>query len=130
MRIDGFKGALVINALVNFVLGISVTHFYRLFAIGQGWLNYPLYKILPRVFISVLAMVSILTAINIPLDRYTYPIFQQLDITFGFLMGYFLNLSKFILLWTLTYHLFQYWERSLIAEKEKYQLQAAAKENE
>jgi LytS/YehU family sensor histidine kinase len=47
-----------------------------------------------------------------------------------FLMGYFLNLSKFVLLWTLTYHLFQYWERSLIAEKEKYQLQAAAKENE
>ena len=129
VRIDGFKSALLINALVNFVLGISVTHFYRLFAIRQGWLNFPLYKILPRVFVSVLAMVSILTAINLPLDRYTYPIFQQLDITFGFLMGYFLNLSKFILLWTLTYHLFQYWERSLIAEKEKYQLQAAAKEN-
>jgi two-component system LytT family sensor kinase len=129
VRIDGFKSALVINALVNFILGISVTHFYRLFAIKQGWLNYPLYKILPRVFVSVLVMVSILTAINIPLDRYTYPIFQQLDITFGFLMGYFLNLSKFVLLWTLTYHLFQYWERSLIAEKEKYQLQAAAKEN-
>jgi LytS/YehU family sensor histidine kinase len=129
VRIDGFKSALIINALVNFVLGITVTHFYRLFAIKQGWLNYPLYKILPRVIISVFVMVSILTTINIPLDRYTYPIFQQLDITFGFLMGYFLNLSKFILLWTLTYHLFQYWERSLIAEKEKYQLQAAAKEN-
>lgn len=129
VRIDGFKSALLINALVNFILGITVTHFYRLFAIKQGWLNYPLYKILPRVIVSVFVMVSILTAINIPLDRYTYPIFQQLDITFGFLMGYFFNLSKFILLWTLTYHLFQYWERSLLAEKEKYQLQAAAKEN-
>jgi len=129
VRIDGYKSALLINALVNFILGITVTHFYRLFAIKQGWLNYPLYKILPRVIVSVFVMVSVLTAINIPLDRYTYPIFQQLDITFGFLMGYFFNLSKFILLWTLTYHLFQYWERSLLAEKEKYQLQAAAKEN-
>jgi LytS/YehU family sensor histidine kinase len=129
VRIDGFKSALLVNALVNFVLGITVTHFYRLFAIKQGWLNYPLYKILPRVIASVFVMVSILTAINIPLDRYTYPIFQQLDITFGFLMGYFFNLSKFVLLWTLTYHLFQYWERSLLAENEKYQLQAAAKEN-
>jgi two-component system LytT family sensor kinase len=129
VRIDGFKGALLINALVNFILGITVTHFYRLFAIKLGWLNYPLYKIIPRVIFSVFVMVSILTAINIPLDRYTYPIFQQLDITFGFLLGYFFNLSKFVLLWTLTYHLFQYWERSLLIEKEKYQLEAAAKEN-
>ncbi len=129
VRIDGFKSALLVNALVNFILGIAVTHFYRLFAIKLGWLNYPLYKIIPRVIFSVLVMVSILTAINIPLDRYTYPIFQQLDITLGFLMGYFFNLSKFVLLWTLTYHLFQYWERSLLIEKEKYQLEAAAKEN-
>lgn len=129
VRIDGFKGALLINALVNFILGIMVTHFYRLFAIKQGWLNYPLYKLIPRVIFSVFVMVSILTAINIPLDRYTYPIFQQLDITLGFLLGYFFNLSKFVLLWTLTYHLFQYWERSLLIEKEKYQLEAAVKEN-
>lgn len=129
VRIDGFKNALLVNALVNFILGIAVTHFYRLFAIKQGWLNYPLYKLIPRVIFSVFVMVSILTAINIPLDRYTYPIFQQLDITVGFLMGYFFNLSKFVLLWTLTYHLFQYWERSLLIEKEKYQLEAAAKEN-
>lgn len=129
VRIDGFKYALLVNALVNFILGITVTHFYRLFAIKQGWLNYPLYKIIPRVIVSVFVMVSVLTAINIPLDRYTYPIFQQLDITLGFLMGYFFNLSKFVLLWTLTYHLFQYWERSLLIEKEKYQLEAAVKEN-
>ena len=129
IRIDGLKFALLINALVNFILGITVTHFYRLFAIKQGWLNYPLYKIIPRVIFSVFVMVSVLTAINIPLDRYTYPIFQQLDITLGFFMGYFFNLSKFVLLWTLTYHLFQFWERSLLIEKEKYQLEAAVKEN-
>ncbi len=129
VRIDGFKKELLVNALVNFILGITITHLYRLFAIKQGWLNYPLYKIIPRGIISVFVMVSILTAINIPLDRYTYPIFEEAEITIGFLTGYFFNLSKFVLLWTLTYHLFQYWERSLLAEKEKYQLQASAKEN-
>lgn len=129
VRIDGFKWALLGNAFVNLIVGILVTHLYRLFVIRQGWLSLPLIKMIPRVLFTVLVMVSLLTAVNIPLDRYTYPVFQQLELTLGFLLGYFFNLSKFVLLWTLTYHLFQYWERSLLAEKEKYQLQATVKEN-
>ena len=129
IRLDGFKWPLLTNAIVNLTLGIMVTHTYRLFLIKQGWLSLPLVKLIPRAIVMVFIMVSILTAINIPLDRITYPFFKQIEITFGFLLGYFFNLSKFVLLWTLTYHLFQYWERSLLAENEKYQLQATAKEN-
>lgn len=129
LMIDGFRASLLLNASVNFVLGIGITHLYRLFVIKAGWLNLPLYKIIPRGILAVVVMASVLTAINIPLDRYTYPIFQQLEINVGSVMGYFFNLSKFVLLWTLTYHLFQIWERSLVAEKEKYHLQAVAREN-
>lgn len=125
----GYREALLLNVVVNFFLGIGITHAYRLFLIKTGWLNLPLYKIIPRGLVAVFVMSSVLTAINIPLDRYTYPIFQQIEINLAFFMGYFFNLSKFVLLWALTYHLFQYWERSLLAEKEKYHLQATVKEN-
>ncbi|MCZ2140061.1 MAG: histidine kinase [Bacteroidia bacterium] len=128
IRIDGYNSMLLTNALVNFILGILITHMYRLFVIKNGWLDLPLTKLLPRAIVTVAIMVTILTAINIPLDRLTYPFFKQIDITVGFFLGYFFNLSKYVLLWTLTYHLFQYWERFLNTEKEKYQLQATIKE--
>jgi LytS/YehU family sensor histidine kinase len=35
-----------------------------------------------------------------------------------------------VLLWSLTYHLFQYWERSLKAERDRYQIEAVLKENQ
>lgn len=126
---SGFKLHLILNAVVNLFLGITITHLYRLYVIKKGWLNLPLVKMIPRVGIAVFIMVSALTAVNIPLDRLTVPVFKLIEFDLGFILGYFFNLSKFILLWTLTYHLFQYWERSLLAENEKYQLQAMAKEN-
>ncbi len=129
VRLDGFQWPLLTNAFVNLVLGISITHLYRLFVIRKGWLNLPLTQLIPRAMVTVVIMVSLLTFVNIPLDRITYPFFREVEITLGFFLGYFFNLSKFVLLWTLTYHLFQYWERSLLVEKEKYQLQAAVKEN-
>lgn len=129
VQLDGFKSPLIINALVNFVLGITITHLYRLFLIKSNWLNLPLFQLIPRGIIAVIAMSSLLTSINIPLDRYTYPIFKDLEFSVFFFFGYFFNLSKFVLLWTLTYHLFQYWEKSLKAENEKYQAVAASKES-
>jgi two-component system, LytTR family, sensor kinase len=128
--IGGFKPALLLNGVVNFILGIVVTHLYRLFLIRTGWLNLPLYRIIPRGVVGVIVMSLVLTAINIPLDRLTYPPFEKIDINFSFFFSYFFNLSKYILLWTLTYHLFQYWERSLKAERDRYQLEAALKENQ
>jgi two-component system, LytTR family, sensor kinase len=127
---DGFKATLLINGVVNFVLGIFVTHLYRVFIIKMGWLQLPLYRIIPRGILGVVCMSLLLTAINIPLDRITYPIFKSVPIDFSFFLSYFFNLSKYILLWTLTYHLFQYWERSLKAERDRYQIEAALKENQ
>jgi two-component system LytT family sensor kinase len=124
----GYNKELLVNAVVNLFLGIIITHCYRLILIKTGALSLPLYKIIPRGLLGVFLMSSILTAINIPLDRYTYPVFEEVHFNQIF-MSYFFNLSKYVLLWALTYHLFQYWERSLIAEKEKYQILATFKEN-
>lgn len=125
----GYRKELLLNGVVNFFLCILITHIYRLILVKTGWLNLPLYKIIPRGLIGVVVMSCILTAINVPLDKYTYPIFQQVDLDHKLIMSYFFNLSKYVLVWTLTYHLFQYWERSMLAEKEKYQLEATVKEN-
>lgn len=129
VTVGGFNMGLLLNVGVNFVLGITLTHTYRLFLIRAGWLNLPLYKIIPRGIVAVIVMSMVLTAINIPLDRYTYPIFQQLPLDVSYFFGYFFNLSKYVLLWSLTYHLFQYWERSLLAEQERYKLEATVKDN-
>lgn len=130
VSMDGYRSTLLINAIVNFILGISVTHLYRVFLIRMGWLNLPLYKIIPRGILGVVCMSALLTSINIPLDRITYPIFQNVQLDYSILSSYFFNLSKYILLWTLTYHLFQYWERSLKAERDRYQIEAVLKENQ
>ncbi len=129
LTIDGFRATLLLNVLVNFILGITLTHAYRIVLIKTGWLNLPLYKLIPRGIMAVVIMSILMASVNIPLDRYTYPIFEQIPFSFGFIFGYVFNLSKYVLLWSLTYHLFQYWERLLEAEKERYRLQAAMKEN-
>lgn len=129
VAIDGFRFGLLINALVNYVLGILLTHAYRMFLIRMGWLDLPLFKLIPRGILAVVLISLIMTSVNIPLDRYTFPIFKQIPFTIGFVSGYFFNLSKYVLLWSLTYHLFQYWEKLLEAEKERYRLEAAMKEN-
>jgi len=55
---------------------------------------------------------------------------NELPVDAILIFNYLFNWSKYILLWALVYHLFQYWERSLEAEKAKYQLQAIIKENQ
>lgn len=130
VSMDGFKTTLLLNGFINFILGILVTHIYRLYIIKKGWLKLPLYQIIPRGILGVVVMSLTLTAINIPLDRITYPIFETVLLDFPVFFSYFFNLSKYILLWTLTYHLFQYWERSLKAERDRYQIEATLKENQ
>jgi two-component system, LytTR family, sensor kinase len=84
----------------------------------------------PRAILGVGAISFILTLLNIYLDRLTVPLMNELPVDPILIFNYLFNRSKYILLWALVYHLFQYWERSLEAEKAKYQLQAIIKENQ
>jgi hypothetical protein len=130
LGIDGFSWKLFTNAVLNFILGISITHLYRSFVIRKGWLDLPLYKIIPRGIMGVVLMSTVLTVINIQLDRFTYPVLETYPLSFGLFFGYFFNLSKYVLLWSLPYHLFQYWEKLLKAERDRYQLEAVLRENQ
>ncbi len=87
-------------------------------------------QLIPRAILGVVAISTLLTITNIYLDRLTVPLLRQLPIDFVLIVNYLFNWSKYILLWALVYHLFQYWERSLEIEKERYQLEAILKENQ
>ncbi len=126
----GFNQLLVLNVLVNFISGVILTHLYRLFIIKTSWINLPLASLIPRAILGISVISFIMTLLNLYLDRYTVPLMSQLSIDAILIFNYLFNWSKYILLWALVYHLFQYWERSLEAEKVKYQLQATLKENQ
>ncbi len=129
-NIYGYNGLLVLNVVINFVAGILLTHFYRVFIIKMEWIKRPMAQLIPRAIIGVVIISTLLTVVNIYLDRITVPLLQQFPIDWILIINYLFNWSKYILLWALVYHLFQYWERSLEIEKERYQLEAILKENQ
>jgi sensor histidine kinase YesM len=129
-NIIGYNQNLFINGVINLTLGIAITHLYRSFLLKTNWLSLPLYKLIHRLIWAILVMSVVLSVINIGLDRLLIPVFREMPISVELVMPYFFNFGKYILLWVLIYHLFQYWERSLKAERDFYQLEAAVKENQ
>lgn len=139
INVTGFSIGLLINALVNWVVCIFLTHFYRLIIIKANWLNLPLQKLIPRgVFMIILISVP-LTILNVVLDFYTIPneteifdfkkaLLEQID--FARLPIFFFNLSKYVFLWAIIYHFFLYWEKLLKTETDKFELQAVLKETQ
>ena len=129
-NVFGFNKLLTLNVVVNFFIGLGLTHLYRLFLIRTNWLTLPSAKLIPRATISIVIISVLMALLNIFLDRFTVPLLKQLPIDGVLVFNYLFNWSRYILMWALIYHLFQYWERSLQAEKDRLQLQATLKENQ
>lgn len=130
LLITEYTPGLVYNALANFVLGIALTHSYRLFLIRMNWLSLPISSLIPRATVCVLIISLVLSAFNIWLDKQTVSGFEQMELKPIVLFFYWFNLSKYILLWAVIYHLFQYWEKSLKVERDKFALEATLKETQ
>ncbi|MBC7922613.1 MAG: histidine kinase [Ferruginibacter sp.] len=125
----GFQLSFLANGLVNLGLGIAVTHTYRLVIKRLQWLNLPLDQLVPRIVVSVLLLATLLTAVNLPLDFYIISDFSvKTDLLALVLMV--TNWSKYLLLWSLIYHMFQYFERSKNTEVERMRLKSSVKEFE
>ncbi|MDP1726600.1 MAG: histidine kinase [Bacteroidota bacterium] len=129
-NVYGYNNLLVLNVIINFFAGVILTHLYRLFIIRTSWINLPVASLIPRAVLGIIFISILMTLLNIKLDRMTIPLMSQLPIDAILIVNYLYNWSKYILYWALVYHLFQYWERSLEAEKVKYQLLATIKENQ
>lgn len=141
INVFGYSNGLLLNGLGNWVAGIFLTHSYRLIFIRLHWLELPLHKLIPRAIILVIIISIPLTILNVILDFYTLSqnnVTESFDfnteviskINFSILPIFFFNLSKYVFLWAVIYHFFQYWERLLKTERDKFELQAVLKETQ
>ncbi len=131
----GYTHELIINALVTILLGIGITHTYRLIIKRLHWLELPLEKIIPRTLLAVVVMASVMFVLSFPLDYLTIPLFRQKINETGVIplsklaWGY-LNWSKNLLLWSVIYHVYQYFALSKRNEIERMQLKSSLKDFE
>jgi len=113
--IDSF-GKAALYCITILTAGILLTSVYRRLVIRLGWGNLPIKKLLPRVLAGVLIMACLMTALNLLIERETFPQFVQ-DITPILLVRYGSSWLEVFLIYTFIYHLYGYYTRSLVAEK-------------
>ena len=118
---------LIINGLVNILMGILITHSYRLLVKRMSWLDLPLSRLIPRIFFSVVVMASLMALLNFPLDFYTIPNVHFNPFAFVF---YLFNWMRNVVIWIMIYHVYQYFERSKNNEIEKIRLSSSVRDFE
>jgi len=126
----GINASILINAGVNVVMGIGVTHAYRLVILRYRVLELPYRRMWPRVLLGAALMVTAMVAVNLPMDMAMFPEVFSKGITLRWFVQYVFNWSIWILFWTLLYHAFQFWDRSLRAETQRVSLEKQLKEVE
>ncbi len=131
----GYNHGLIINSSIVILFGIFITHVYRLLLKKLSWLDLPLGELLPRIFLSVTVMGIIMVLVNLPVDYLTIPRFREQVLEKGgipvnFVLMGLLSWCKHILMWSLLYHVFQYFERSKNNEVERLKLEASVKDFE
>lgn len=132
---DGYNAGMAVNALLTFTFGIGITHLYRLTIKRLRWLKLPLEQIIPRTLLAVLLMSVAMSVISIPLDYFTIPGIRRRVEEIGgvpvlFLAFYFLNWSKNLLLWSVIYHMYQYFSVGKKNEIERVQLESSVRDFE
>jgi two-component system, LytTR family, sensor kinase len=111
------------------LLGLILTHLYRLKVKKSNWLNLPLKKIIPLVILASLVIGSAMYGVFFSVNQ-IFEIFEQRGSVTGSIVIGILNTSSMIFLWSLIYfsvHLFENYKR---AEIESYIWEAAVKDFE
>lgn len=114
--------------VANILLGIFLTHLYRLIIKRWNWVNLPLIRLVPRVLASVVVLAGIMTAVNVPFDRHINPdlfVNELYDI-----YGYVIIWGKTMLAWVLSYTVYHYVEQTHNAQIERILLKTSIRETE
>ncbi len=132
---DGYSYGQFINVFITIGLGIVITHSYRLLIKRSDWLSLPLAKIIPRTMFAVLAMSVVMVVLSVPLEYFTIPRVQKRFDEIGgvpviFIAWGFLNWTRILLLWSVIYHMYQYFSIGKKNEVERVQLEASVKDFE
>ena len=126
---DVYNWRKILLALLLCAIGVGFTHIFRHFIKGWEWLGLPLRKIIPRVFAASIVIGTLMFSIMFSIAMLTniYDVNQFKPATL--LIGTF-NLSIVILLWSLIYFSFHYFENYKRVEIESLIWENAVKEFE
>ncbi|CAG5072778.1 hypothetical protein DYBT9623_04317 [Dyadobacter sp. CECT 9623] len=124
----GFEIGEFYTALANILLGIVLTHVYRLVIRKWNWSSLPLPRLALRVIGSVLLLGLIMAMINQPMDRemLEHNLLNQ-PLVFW---SYYANWCKNLLAWILSYTVYHYVEQTRLASYEKIMLKMSMREAE
>lgn len=125
---DGFVPEMFYLALANILLGISLTHLYRLTIKRWNWVRLPFFQLAPRVLASVFVLAFIMSLVNFPFDLALITNLQLNHIS-TFLAGL-ASWVKTMLAWILSYTAYHYVERTRDAEIDKILLTTSIRETE
>lgn len=116
----------VLDFISDMVIGITLTHFYRNFALKRQWNTQKLNKLIPKIAIAVFIL-SILYTVLIIVKLYTLRLFFILDNSHTFLdffiskqLQVFASTIRIMLIWVLAYHMYHFSTQNKINFKEKY----------
>jgi two-component system, LytTR family, sensor kinase len=124
----GFDTKNFLLSVANILLAILLTHFYRLVVRRWNWSSLPIHRLVFRVGISVLLLGSIMTFVNLPLDR---QVLADNLINHPFVFwNYLSNWCKTLLAWVLAYTVYHYVEQTRLTELEKIMLKTSMREAE
>ncbi|HEV7380459.1 MAG TPA: histidine kinase [Dyadobacter sp.] len=124
----GFESGVLYSAIANIVLGIFLTHAYRLVLKRWNWSSLPLHLLAIRVILSVLLLGLVMALMNQPLDRH-YLADNLMNQPFLF-WGYYATWCKNLFAWILSYTVYQYVEQNRLAGYEKIMLRMSMREAE
>ncbi|WP_199736674.1 sensor histidine kinase [Fibrisoma montanum] len=124
----GFDPDMFYLGIANILLGITLTHLYRLMIKRWNWVRLPFFRLAPRVLVSVFVLSMIMTVVNLPADRQLMP--EMFTNEPAVVLGYLLSFGKSMLTWVLSYTTYHYFEQSRNAEIERILLKTSIRETE
>jgi two-component system, LytTR family, sensor kinase len=116
------------NVIVNIIVGIALTHLFRLTFRHFNWIKLPIPQLIIRCLAVIILITFIMAAINIPMDSKILN-FEKVNWALRDI-SYLLTLSKPILIWTLIYVFYAYSNERKNDAIERIKLESSIKDSE
>ncbi|MFB9110474.1 sensor histidine kinase [Flavobacterium gyeonganense] len=124
----------IADLILDVFVGITLTHFYKNFALRNGWNKLNLKKLVPKIALSVLTL-SLLYMVLIVCKLYLVRLFILKGTQISFIeffistqLQVFITGTRLMSIWVLAYHLYHYSRLEIETVKENAQLSLRIKE--
>lgn len=119
---------LIFQTIINILIGISLTHIFRMFFKKYNWIKLSIPQLLLRSFIGIILITFLFYTVNVSLDEDIIDTSKTNWLLRDIV--YFVNLSKPILIWVLIYIFYAYTNERRIDAIERIKLQSSIEATE